>query len=217
MEFLESVARTALLYIVILVIFRLMGKREIGELSVLDLVVFIMIGEMAVMAIEDMNTPIWKQVVPMASLMAIQVGLAFVSLKSKRISRLLDGHAVILVDNGKIKEQEMRKQRYNFDDLLTQMREQGVADIRDVAYAILEPSGKLSVFQQTAKSSQAQDPQFSLPLILDGVIQSEHLEMMGKTNLWLRQSLRKLGYQHVKQISYCSFQNGEFFVDLEDK
>jgi uncharacterized membrane protein YcaP (DUF421 family) len=218
MDLLEVAGRTILLYGVIFVIFRLMGKREIGELNILDLIVFLMLSELAVIAIENPNKHVLHQIVPMVVLTIIQVALAYISLKSQRARKLLDGEPTILIREGKIDEKQMRKQRYNFDDLLMQLREKDIGDIRDVEYAILEPSGKLTVFQkQKSKKSKNTTPTFTLPLIIDGVIQNENLETMSKTNLWLRQKLRDLGYKDTKQISYCSFQNGQFFVDLKDE
>lgn len=218
MELLQIVFRTILLYSVMLIIFRLMGKREIGELSVLDLVVFIMLGEMAVIAIENMDKSIWHQLVPMVLIMIIQITLSLVSLKSQRLRHILEGEPAIIVREGKIDEKQMRKQRYNMDDLLMQLREQSIGDIRDVEYAILEPSGRLSVFEkQKSKKSKNDTPLFSIPLIIDGEIQKKHLYMMEHTDIWLEDKLKKLGYKDVENISYCSFQNGQFFVDLKDE
>ncbi|MGG0187468.1 DUF421 domain-containing protein [Bacillus rhizoplanae] len=218
MELLQIVFRTIILYSVMLIIFRLMGKREIGELSVLDLVVFIMLGEMAVIAIENMDKSIWHQLVPMVLIMVIQIALSLVSLKSQRIRHILEGEPAIIVREGKIDEKQMRKQRYNMDDLLMQLREQSIGDIRDVEYAILEPSGRLSVFEkQKSKKSKNDTPLFSVPLIIDGEIQRKHLYMMEHTDIWLEDKLKKLGYKNIENISYCSFQNGQFFVDLKDK
>ncbi|PGM93442.1 DUF421 domain-containing protein [Bacillus cereus] len=217
MEWVSIIGRTMLLYTIILIIFRLMGKREIGELSVLDLVVFIMLGEMAVVAIENTDKSLWHQLVPMIFLMCIQIILSVISLKFQRFRHLIEGEPAILVNAGKIDEKKMRKQRYNIDDLLMQLREQGIGDVRDVEYAILEPSGKLSVFQkQKSKKSKNDTPIFTLPLIIDGEIQSNHLQMIEHTDEWLVEKLNNLGYKDVKQIVYCSFQNGQFFVDLKE-
>ncbi|MGG0255470.1 DUF421 domain-containing protein [Bacillus toyonensis] len=217
MEWVSIIGRTMLLYIIILIIFRLMGKREIGELSVLDLVVFIMLGEMAVVAIENTDKSLWHQLVPMTFLMCIQIILSVISLKFQRFRHLIEGEPAILINAGKIDEKKMRKQRYNIDDLMMQLREQGVGDVRDVEYAILEPSGKLSVFQkQKSKKSKNDTPIFTLPLIIDGEIQSNHLQMIEHTDEWLIEKLKNLGYNDITQILYGSFQNGQFFVDLKE-
>jgi uncharacterized membrane protein YcaP (DUF421 family) len=216
-DLLEIAIRTVVLYGVIIIIFRLMGKREIGELNVLDLVVFLMLSELAVVAIETPDKPIVHQLTPMILLMVLQIVLAFLSLKSQKARKMLDGEPSILIRGGKVDEVQMKKQRYNFDDLLMQLREKDIGDIRDVEYAILEPSGKLSVFRKRQKGNVDTKAVFALPLIIDGTIQDDHLEKIGKTNLWLRQKLRELGYKDITQISYCTVQNDEFFVDLKDE
>jgi uncharacterized membrane protein YcaP (DUF421 family) len=218
MELLIIAARTIFLYFVIVFIFRLMGKREIGELSILDLVVFIMIAEMAILAIEDPADPIIHTILPMVILLIIQLGLAYWSLKNKKVREILDGKPSVIIEHGKINEHEMRKHRYNFNDLLLQLREKNVKNIADVEFAILEPSGKLSVFEKEENDSKREKKEsLNLPFIVDGAIQEEHLARENKTNLWLRQELRKLGYKEIKDISYCSYNNGIFYIDLKDQ
>jgi uncharacterized membrane protein YcaP (DUF421 family) len=215
-EFIAILFRTLIFYILIVVIFRLMGKREIGELSLLDLVVFIMIAEMAVLGIEKFNEPILRSIFPMIILLAIQIALAFISLKSKKFRDLVDGNPSIIIKNGKIDEEEMRKQRYNFDDLLSQIRQKNIQNISDVEFAILETSGKLSVIEKEKKYS-IDDGEFTVPLIVDGTIQESNLSKMNKTSFWLRQQLRERGFQNIKDISFCSYQNGEFYIDIKDE
>jgi uncharacterized membrane protein YcaP (DUF421 family) len=217
-EYLMIVFRTIFLYILILAIFRLMGKREIGELSILDLVVFIMIGEMAVVAIERPKNPLLHTVIPMVLLMFIQITLAIFSLKSKKFRNLVDGQPSIIINRGKIDEAAMRKQRYNFDDLMTQLREKDIRSIADVEFAILESSGSLSVIEKLKNNKEEpQKGDITIPLILDGAIEEENLKRIDKTNLWLRQELKKKGYRDVKKISFCSYENGKFFIDLQDE
>ncbi len=217
-EYLTIVFRTLFLYTLILVIFRIMGKREIGELSILDLVVFIMIGELAVVAIETNHSPLFHTVLPMVLLMLIQITLALLSLKSKKFRNLIDGKPSIIINRGKIDESAMRKQRYNFDDLMTQLREKNIRSIADVEFAILESSGSLSVIEKLKNSKEEpQQGDITIPLILDGSIEEENLKSINKTNLWLRQELKKKGYRDVKQISFCSYENGKFFIDLQDE
>ena len=140
--------RTFLIYLLILVVFRFMGKREIGELSVFDLVVNIMIAEMAAMAIDRQNKDLLISIVPIGILLLIQMTMAHISLKSKKFRDLVDGSPTVIINHGKIDENAMSKQRYNFDDLLQQLREKDIRNIADVEFAILEPSGKLSVMKK---------------------------------------------------------------------
>lgn len=216
--YLSIMFRTLILYLLMLVIFRLMGKREIGELSILDLVVFIMIGEMAVISIENTKDPLTHTLVPMVLLMIIQITLAIVSLKSKKFRNLVDGQPSIIINRGKIDESAMRKQRYNFDDLMSQLREKDIRSIADVEFAILESSGRLSVIEKLKDPKKPQkNGDITIPLIMDGAIEEENLKRINKTNLWLRQELKKKGYKDIKKISFCSFENGKFFIDLEDE
>lgn len=214
-EYVTIIFRTLLLYGVILFIFRMMGKREIGELSILDLVVFIMIGEMAVIAIEQPKDPIFHTIVPMIVLTTAQIAFAYFSLKSETFRRLVDGSPTVIINNGKIDEKAMRKQRYNFDDLLIQLREKNIKNIADVEFAILEPSGKLSVFEK--ERGKKETPSLALPLIKDGVIQEEHLALINRTAAWLIEQLKKRGYEQIDHISYCTYEDGTFYIDEKDE
>lgn len=210
-QYLIILFRTILIYVLIVLIFRLMGKREIGELSILDLVVFIMIAEIAVVAIEDYQDPLLPTLLPMFILLSIQVLLAFLSLKSKKMRDFIEGEPTFIIKNGEIDETAMKSQRYNYDDLLIQLREKNIRNIADVEFAILETSGKLSVFEKEKNKLS-----ITIPLIMDGIIQESNLTKIGKTNLWLRQQLKEKGYTNIKNISFCSFQDGEFYIDLMD-
>ncbi|WP_341539790.1 DUF421 domain-containing protein [Scopulibacillus darangshiensis] len=214
------ILRTIFLYVIILVTFRLMGKREIGQLSVVDFVVSIMIAELAVVSIEDPDKPLWMGIVPIGLLIVIQLLLAFVSLKSNPLRHIIDGRPATIIKKGKIDEHEMRKQRYNFDDLLTQLREQNVKNISDVEFAVLEPTGNLSVLKtdQGNQKDQEKEEDMPFPLILDGKVQEGNLDKIDKTPLWLRQELRKLGFRDIKEISYCILDShGTFYIDLKDE
>lgn len=220
LEYGTIISRTIVIYIVILLVFRFMGKREIGELSVVDFVISIMLAELAVLSIENVSVPLARQITPMLILMVIQISLAYISLKSRKLRKLIDGSPSVIIRNGKIDEKEMRKQRYNFDDLLLQLRQKDVRYMSDVEFAILEPSGDLSIIKK--EEGKEQNPSavsyLPLPLILDGRVQNDHLKEIGRNQLWLRQELRKLGYRDVKKISYCSLdRNDQLFIDLIDE
>ncbi|NBD25944.1 YetF domain-containing protein [Paenibacillus glycinis] len=147
MEYWSLLFRTLLIYLVVFVIMRLMGKREIGKLSVFDLVISVMIAEIAVFVIEDTKRPIMDGIFPMILLLLIQIGIALISLKSRKMRTMIDGEPTFIVEQGKINREAMRKQRYNLDDLLLQFRE-NKTNIADVEFAILESTGKLSIIQK---------------------------------------------------------------------
>ncbi|WP_416149212.1 DUF421 domain-containing protein [Salipaludibacillus sp. HK11] len=218
MELFTIIIRTLVIYFVVLIVFRLMGKREIGQLSIVDFVISLMIAELAVMTIENVEVPISHQLIPMFILMSIQISLAYVSLKSQGLRKLIDGKPSVIIRQGKIDEKEMSKQRYNFDDLMLQLRQKDVQYMSDVEFAILEPSGDLSVIRKDPNPSFDGKPSFlPLPLVLDGEIQYEHLNEIDQNERWLRMELRKLGYDEVKKISFCSLNRDQsFFVDMKD-
>lgn len=205
--------RVLFLYVLILIVFRLMGRREIGELSILDLVVFLMMGELAVIAIERPEEPLTRALLPIFLLAVLQIIFAFISLKSKKFRELLDGKPEIIINKGKINEAAMKRQRYNFNDLLLQLREKDIRYIDDVEYAILEPSGSLSILQ---KEKNEKNGTFTLPLVSDGEIDDENLRLIEKNESWLKTELEKRGYPDPKAISFCSYHDGQFYIDEKD-
>ncbi len=125
-----------------------MGKREVGELSIVDLIVSILIAELAAMSIEQYNKSIFLSLIPMIVLVLLQIVLAKLSLKHPKLRTLLDGNHHFIIEKGKVNYKELVKQRYNLEDLLTQLRAREIKSLEEVDYAILETSGKLSVFQK---------------------------------------------------------------------
>jgi len=137
--------RTLLMYVIVFIVLRLMGKREIGQLSVFDMVVSVMIAELAVIEIEDPDNHLMHGIYPIIILFIIQYTTAFVSLKSRKLRLIFDGKPSVFIAKGHIYKDELKKQRYNLDDLLIQLREQGITSIHEVDFAILETSGKISI------------------------------------------------------------------------
>ena len=206
------IIRTLGVYFVIFLIFRLMGKREIGELSVMDLVVFILLAEIAVFSIEEKEQPFWLAITPMFILLIIQRFTAYLSLKSTRLRTFLDGNPTIIIRNGKINEKEMRKQRYNIDDLLVQVREAGIIDVNEVELAVLETNGKLSVFKK-----EDQPPEVIDPLIIDGKFQEEALRHHQMTKTEIKKRLHSLGITDIHRISLAQIKgDGKLSIDVKD-
>ncbi|CEE02148.1 hypothetical protein BT1A1_2327 [Caldibacillus thermoamylovorans] len=200
--------RVVVVYLLIILIFRLMGKREIGELGVIDLVVFIMIADIAVIAIERYNESFFKPILPMGILVLIQIIFSHLSLRSRNFRKLVDGEPSIIIKDGKILEKQMKKQRYNFDDLLMQLRENNIRYISDVEYAILEPTGKLSVIKKEKNKTC-----YTVGLIIDGELQEEKLSELNLNKEWLYDELNKRGIKNLKEISFCSYENGKLYID----
>lgn len=219
----NALLRTIFMYFFVLVVLRLMGKREIGKLSIFDLVVSIMIAEIAVFVIEDIEKSIFRGILPILLLLFTQIIFSFISLKSKKIRDLVDGQPSVLIADGKIRDDEMKKQRYTIDDLLVQLREKNIRDIADVEFAILEPSGKLSVFPKPDQlpvtkndmNIKGQDYYgLPLPLVADGRILSKNLAKINKDKEWLQKELAKKGYGNIKDIYFASIDHRQkFFID----
>ncbi len=213
MELYTIIFRTLFIYFLIMVIFRMMGKREIGKLSIIDFVVSIMIAELAVISIEDPKIPMLNSLVSIFVLLGIQLLLAIVSLKSRKMREIVDGKPSLIIREGEVDEDEMKKQRYNFDDLLTQLRENNIKSLNEVEFGILETTGKLSVIKKNEDSNRTPF-QMILPLVLDGKIIEDNLEKMDKTSFWLRQELKKVGFKDIKNISFCTLNDdGSLYVD----
>ncbi|MFD2116449.1 DUF421 domain-containing protein [Paenibacillus yanchengensis] len=231
MELLMLSARTAIIYIIVFITMRIMGKREVGQLSLLDLIISLMIADIAVVAIEDLERSIWAAVFPLLVLIFFQVSTAFISMKNRKIRLFLDGKPSVIIANGDIYHDVMRKQRYTLDDLLLQLRENQIASIDEVAFAILETNGKLSVIpkepeeQQTRnkKAAQINIPKgyryeiLPIPLIMHGEVQNENLEKLNKNRFWLKQQLQERQVDQFKDVFFCSInQHGELYFNLKD-
>ncbi|MCM3316841.1 DUF421 domain-containing protein [Rummeliibacillus stabekisii] len=200
--------RMFLLYFILIIIIKLMGKREVGELSMIDLVVFILLTEVAAFAVEDKKRNFFESLLPMIVLLVLQVVISFISLKFKNVRDIIDGDPTLIIRDGVLQEKEMKKQRYNLDDLFQQLREQQIGSIQSVAYAFLESSGNLAVFKKGEMHP-------ILPLIVDGEIQTKHLILIQKDKSWLIKKLEEAGYKNPKDIFYCCFEDDSLHVQLK--
>lgn len=214
MEYFIVLFRTLFFYVLITLIYRFMGKREIGQLGIVDLIVSILIAELAAVSIEQREESIWIAIIPIFSLVIIQVGMSFISLKSNRIRNLFDGSPSVIINRGKINFKEMVKQRYNMEDLLTQLREKDVRTIEEVDFAILETSGNLSVFKKDSKLLG----EYPLPVILDGKVDYDTLRQIDKSEGWLIRVLKEDGLS-LSDVFYAFYRKKKLFLvkkeDLE--
>ena len=146
MKYLIVLYRSILFYIIISIGYRIMGKREIGELSIMDFTVSIFIAEMVAISIENYKSNIFLSIIPIVVLTLIQITVSYISMKNNKTRNIIDGTPSVIINRGKINFEEMKKQRYNLDDLLLQLREKQIRSIEEVDYAILENNGKLSSY-----------------------------------------------------------------------
>jgi uncharacterized membrane protein YcaP (DUF421 family) len=222
----EFVLRIVVLYFFVMIALRVMGKREIGQLSVFDFVVSVMIAEASTLPIEDKNIPIFRGLVSIAVLVALQISVALLQLKSHRFRHWVDGEPSVLVERGQIKEREMKKMRYTMHDLLTQLRQQGLFDVADVEFAILETSGDLSVYPKPHARPltpadigvRAVDNGLPIPLVVDGNVVTKSLSKLQVDENWVHQELARRGYPVVKDVFFAAvLADGTISVDPVDE
>ena len=191
--------RTIILYLVMILSVRLMGKRQIGQMEASEFVVAMLVADLASVPMQDNAVPLLSGVVPLLTVVGMELILSFLVLKSVRVRKLLCGKPVILIDNGKILQDNLRKTRLTMDELMSHLRQKDVLDLEAVQYVILETDGNLSVFpypeQKPASASDAKITvkKLNLPvtIINDGVLSQEDLRRAGKNMAWLRKTLGK--------------------------
>lgn len=219
------VLRTLILYATVIMSLRVMGKRQLGELQPSELVVAIMISDLASVPMQDIDIPLLWGILPVLTLIVAEVLLSFVSLKSKQARRFLTGEPSIVVYDGRIIEAELAKLRFNVNDLLSELRLNGCHDISDVAAAVVETSGKLSVIQKSgARGVTVSDlsrttlKKEGLPCIIisDGSLNKEELKRAGHSQTWLMDELEKKEVKSIKDVFLMSMNaEGEMFIQLK--
>lgn len=195
--------KTIILYFIIVIAYRLMGKKEVGELSIIDLIVTILIAELAAISIENYKGSIFISLIPIIALVLIQIILSYVTLKSSKLRNIIDGKPSVIIKAGKVCFDEMRKIRYSLDDLISQLREKGIKSIEEVDYAILENTGTLSVFQK--------EKEYPLPIILDGVIDYDVLKEINKDNVWIHKLLIKENLK-LEDVFYAFYTKDKTYI-----
>lgn len=188
-----------------------MGKREVGQLGIIDLIVSILVAELVVISIENYDESIMYSIIPILTLLILQVTLAFLSLKLPKLRIFLDGNPSVIIKNGKINYKEMIKQKYNLDDLMVQLREKGNRSIEEVEYAILENNGTLSIFTKTKKHTP-----LPLPIILDSHIQEDTLKQLAKNKDWIHQVLKKKNIK-LEEVFYAFYKDNNVFIIKKDE
>ena len=179
------VFRTAVFYTALIVLLRLMGKRQLGQMEPSEFVVAMLLANLASIPLEDPDLPIHYGLVPMGLIFGAEIGLSWLSLHNIRIRRLLCGKPVILIDNGKLVMSNLRRARINLDELSCHLRNQGILAVEVVQFAILETNGNLSVFPFEKNQS------IPITIIEDGYLSRENLTLSGKSPAWLKKQLGK--------------------------
>ena len=201
--------RTVILYLLLMAGLRLLGKRQIGELEPSELVLTLIISDLAAVPMQDFGIPLVNGVFPIIILLCLSMILSFVNLKSVRFRSILCGKPAIIIREGRLVQQNMNKTRLTIDELYEQLRGQGITDLRTVKYAILETNGKISVLPYTRESpvtpkilgAQVQD-ETVLPILLinDGRVMSDNLRASGRDMRWLEKQLRSRKLSSPRQV-----------------
>lgn len=218
------VLRTLILYALVIVALRLMGKREIGQLQPFELVVILMISDLAVVPAESVGIPLLSGIIPILVLLTASMTLAWISLKSQKAREIICGKPSILIERGRILEDELKRNCYNLTDLLEELRISNVPNIADVEYAILENNGQLSVFPKSHKRPiipedfQIHPPYEGLPLnlILDGKLNTNNLKRSNHDLTWLKEELGKQTILRIEDVLLASLDSsGKLFVQTK--
>jgi len=208
MDILNVLFRTVFFYFVVVIAYRLMGKREISQLQVIDLIVSILMAELIAISIENMDEPIYLALVPIIALVIIEIFLAKISLKSKKINDIMTGKPSLIIINGKLNFKELIKCRYSLDNILLELRQNGIKSITDVEYAFLETNGKLSVFKYNFFKTSSDYP---MPVIIEGKIDNNTLKYINKNKVWVLNELRKRKIK-IDDVFYSFYKNNKLYV-----
>jgi uncharacterized membrane protein YcaP (DUF421 family) len=203
--------RTLILYILIVIVLRLMGKRQIGQLQPSELVVALIIADLAAVPMANVGIPLISGIIPIITLFIMEELLSFISMKSERARGIISGKPSILIERGIIMEEELRRIRYNINDLLEQMRLKNFPNLEDIDYGILETSGQLSIIPKpevkpaTIKDLNIKPTVQNMPvtIIIDGRVISDNLYKIGLSNDWLSSELKINKIKSVKDVFFA--------------
>lgn len=200
--------RSIILYSFVILVMRIMGKRQIGELQPFELVIAIMLSELAAVPMQDPGIPLINGIIPILTLMLLEILISFLTLKYQSLRKITCGIPSILIRQGKIDENEMRNQRFNLNDLIEELRMAGYIDFEDIEYAILETSGKISIIPKMGKSPALKEdlniskaePKLPLSLVLDGILNEKNLEMAGYNRQWIKEKLKENNIENMHDV-----------------
>lgn len=186
-----------------------MGKREIGQLSVFDFAVILIIADILAIGVEKNDQALYYYLVPIIAISLIQKILAFLMLKWAKLRYLIDGKQSNIIIDGVLQIKEMRKQNYNIDDLILQVRLNEVTSLSEIKYAILETNGQLSIYKKT--DFQGNNKIYPFPIIISGKIQKDCLEILNLKETWVLNEVNRQG-KNLKDIIYANFENNHLFI-----
>lgn len=223
---LAIIVRTVILYLLVVFSLRFMGKKQIGQLEPSELAVAIMISELASIPMESKDIPLVNGVVPVLILACCEVLISWLLLKNVKIRKYISGRPSILIDHGVIQQSAMKELRFTADDLLEEMRMNGIVHFSDIQYAIMETNGQVSfILQKAASTPTVQDFSLSLPeeqmpfpIVVKGEVYKENLKRIHRTENWLNDELKNLHIANKKDILLlCANEEKVMFTQLKEK
>ena len=211
--------RAIILYIIVLVIMRMMGKREIGQLQPFELAIAIMIADLASIPMTDTGVPITNGIVPILGLLVMHLIISVINMKSIRAREIICGKPSILIYRGKIDEKMLKKERFTVNELQERLRGNNITNIGDVEYAILETSGQITVIQKPNKRNTIPEdfnimPEYegiSYDLVTDGKIMYDNLKKINKNYEWLKKQVNKFGFTPEQALIVTLDGKGQIF------
>ena len=217
--------RAIVLYLIVLVVMRLMGKREIGQLQPFELAISIMIADLASIPMTEIGIPIFNGIVPILGLLVMHLIISLINLKSLKAREIICGKPSILIYRGKINEKELKKERFTINELEERLRGNNVINLGDVEYAILETSGQVTVIQKPEKRNTIPEdfnivPEYEgIPydLVIDGKIMDDNLNALGKNRKWLRQEVEKFKMKPEEALVVTYDGKGQIFCQKKEK
>lgn len=217
--------RAIVLYIIVLIVMRLMGKREIGQLEPFELVISIMIADLASIPMTETGVPLTNGVIPILGLLVMHLLISLLNLKSIYARKIICGKPSILIYRGKIDEKILKKERFTITELEERLRGKDVFNLGDVEYAILETSGDVSVIQKPNKRTTIPEDFNIMPeyegipydLVIDGKVLDENLKAIGKDYVWLEKQVKKFGYRPEEALIVTFDGKGQIFCQEKDK
>lgn len=216
--------RVSILYILVLIIMRLMGKREIGQMQPFELVIAIMIADLASIPMSDVGIPITNGIIPILALLVFQLIISIINVKSVKLREVICGKPSILIYRGKIDEKELRKEKITINELEERLRQNDIFALADVEYAILETNGQLSVIQKPEKRNTIPEDFNIIPdyegipydLVLDGKIMDDNLKKIGRDYNWLKKEIQKFNMKPEEALVVTFDGKGQIFCQRKE-
>ena len=222
---LTTFIRTVILYILVLVIMRMMGKREIGQLQPFELAIAIMIADLASIPMANIGIPIFSGIIPILALLMMHLIISNINLKSINMRKIICGKPTILIYRGKIDEKALKKEKFTINELQERLRGNNVFNIGDVEYAILETSGQVTVIQKPDKRTTIPADFNIMPeyegipydLVIDGKIMHQNLKAIGKDEIWLEREVKKFKIRPEEALVVTFDGKGQIFCQAKEK